>query len=101
MFPGIIAAQLYSDSMNTTDAAYPLLIKNLIPTGLKGFMLAAIAGAVISSLASMLNSASTIFTLDLYKVYIKKDASQKSCFYWKNDDIVICCTWMFNCTIFR
>ena len=67
-----MAAQLYGDSMKTSDAAYPLLIKNLIPVGLKGFMLAAIAGAVISSLASMLNSASTIFTLDLYKVYVKK-----------------------------
>jgi len=78
VFPGIIAAQLYSNSMSTSDAAYPILIKNLIPTGLKGFMLAAISGAVISSLASMLNSASTIFTLDLYKVYIKKDASQKN-----------------------
>lgn len=78
VFPGIIAAQLYGDSMNNTDAAYPLLIKNLIPSGLRGFMLAAIAGAVISSLASMLNSASTIFTLDLYKVYIKKDATQKN-----------------------
>ena len=78
VFPGIMAAQLYGDSMNNTDAAYPLLIKNLIPSGLKGFMLAAIAGAVISSLASMLNSASTIFTLDLYKVYIKKDSSQKN-----------------------
>ena len=78
VFPGIMAAQLYSGSMNNTDAAYPLLIKNLIPVGLRGFMLAAIAGAVISSLASMLNSASTIFTLDLYKVYIKKDASQKN-----------------------
>jgi SSS family solute:Na+ symporter len=73
-----MAAQLYGDSMKNTDAAYPLLIKNLIPAGLRGFMLAAIAGAVISSLASMLNSASTIFTLDLYKVYIKKDASQKN-----------------------
>jgi len=78
VFPGIMAAQLYSDSMSNKDAAYPLLIKNLIPAGLRGFMLAAIAGAVISSLASMLNSASTIFTLDLYKVYIKKDASQKN-----------------------
>lgn len=78
VFPGIMAAQLYSNSMSNTDAAYPLLIKNLIPAGLRGFMLAAIAGAVISSLASMLNSASTIFTLDLYKVYIKKDASQKN-----------------------
>ena len=78
VFPGIIAAQLYGDTMNNTDAAYPLLIKNLIPAGLRGFMFAAIAGAVISSLASMLNSASTIFTLDLYKVYIKKDSSQKN-----------------------
>lgn len=77
VFPGIMAAQLYGDNMNNTDAAYPLLIKNLIPNGLRGFMLAAIAGAVISSLASMLNSASTIFTLDLYKVYVNKNASQK------------------------
>jgi SSS family solute:Na+ symporter len=78
VFPGIMAAQLYGDSMNNTDAAYPLLIKNLIPAGLRGFMLAAIAGAVISSLASMLNSASTIFTLDIYRKHIKKDASQKN-----------------------
>lgn len=77
VFPGIIAAQLYGQSMNNTDAAYPLLIKNLIPAGLRGFMLAAIAGAVISSLASMLNSASTIFTMDLYKRYMKADASPK------------------------
>lgn len=78
VFPGIMAYQLYGSSMSNTDAAYPMLIKNLIPAGIRGFMLAAIAGAVISSLASMLNSASTIFTLDLYKVYFNKDASQKN-----------------------
>jgi solute:Na+ symporter, SSS family len=78
VFPGIMAAQLYGDTMNNTDAAYPLLIKNLIPNGLKGFMLAAIAGAVISSLASMLNSASTIFTMDIYSRYINKNPSQKN-----------------------
>jgi SSS family solute:Na+ symporter len=77
VFPGIMAAQLYGDSMNNTDAAYPLLIKKLIPSGLRGFMLAAIAGAVISSLASMLNSASTIFTMDIYRKHINKEASQK------------------------
>ena len=50
------------------DAAFPTLLKNLLPTGngLLGFVLAAIFGAVVSSLASMLNSASTIFTMDLY-----------------------------------
>ena len=49
------------------DAAFPVLIKNLLPTGsgLKGFVLAAIFGAVVSSLASMLNSSSTIFAMDI------------------------------------
>jgi SSS family solute:Na+ symporter len=76
VFPGIMAAQLYGESMKNTDAAYPLLIRNLIPQGLRGFMLAAIAGAVMSSLASMLNSASTIFTMDLYKKYLSKQPDQ-------------------------
>jgi SSS family solute:Na+ symporter len=58
------------------DSAFALLIKKLVPIGLRGFMLAAIMGAVMSSLASMLNSASTIFTMDLYNKYIKKGASQ-------------------------
>ena len=79
IFPGIMAYQLYSDQLATNpDAAYPLLIRNLIPIGIRGFIFAAIAGAVISSLASMLNSASTIFTMDLYKRHIKKEASPKS-----------------------
>jgi len=76
VFPGIMAAQLYGNSMHNTDAAYPLLIKNLIPLGLRGFMLAAIAGAVMSSLASMLNSASTIFTMDLYKRFLSNEVKQ-------------------------
>ncbi|HUT08923.1 MAG TPA: sodium/solute symporter [Thermoguttaceae bacterium] len=60
------------------DSAFALLIKNLIPEGLRGFMLAAILGAVMSSLASMLNAASTIFTMDIYKEYVNKAASQKN-----------------------
>lgn len=43
-----MAAQLYSNSLSTSDAPYPTLIKNLIPTSLKGFMFAVIASAVIS-----------------------------------------------------
>ena len=78
IFPGIMAMQLYKGQMATPDQAYPLLIKNLIPAGLKGFMFAAIFGAVMSSLDSMLNSASTIFTMDLYKRHFKKEASSKS-----------------------
>ena len=60
------------------DSAFALLIKHLIPTGLRGFMLAAILGAVMSSLASMLNAASTIFTMDLFKEYMHREASQKT-----------------------
>ncbi len=59
------------------DAAFPLMIRNLVPKGLRGFMFAAIAGAVISSLASMLNSASTIFTIDVYNRMIDRNAPQK------------------------
>ncbi|MCB2198841.1 solute:sodium symporter family transporter [bacterium] len=77
IFPGIIALQLYGNQMETPDAAYPLLIRNLIPIGIRGFIFAAIAGAVISSLASMLNSASTIFTMDIYKRLLKADVSQR------------------------
>ena len=58
------------------DSAFGLLIKKLIWPGLRGFMLAAILGAVMSSLASMLNAASTIFTMDIYKRYLRTDASQ-------------------------
>jgi SSS family solute:Na+ symporter len=79
IFPGIISLQLYSDKMtggSGTDAAYPLLIRNLVGPGARAFIFAAISGAVISSLASMLNSASTIFTMDLFKRHLKKDASQ-------------------------
>jgi SSS family solute:Na+ symporter len=81
IFPGIMAYQLYRDQMvgpSGTDAAYPLLIRNLVTPGFRAFIFASISGAVISSLASMLNSASTIFTMDIYKRHINKEASARS-----------------------
>ncbi len=79
IFPGIMAYQLYQDQLvENPDAAFPLMIRSLIPVGVRGLIFAAITGAVISSLASMLNSASTIFTLDIYRKYIRRDASQRS-----------------------
>ena len=61
------------------DAALNLLMKNLLPenTGLRGFVIAALFGAIVSSLAAVLNAASTIFTMDVYNKYIHRDASQK------------------------
>ena len=76
VMPGIMAGQLYSDQMSKPDEAFPTLIKHLLPIGLRGFMFAAIAGAVISSLASMINSASTIFTMDVYHRLIDRTASE-------------------------
>jgi len=57
------------------DNAAPWLIKNYIPVGIKGLILAALAAAIVSSCASMLNSTSTIFTMDIYKSHFNKNAS--------------------------
>ena len=63
-------------SEGQSDKAYPWLLQ-FLPTGLKGVAFAALAAAIVSSLASMLNSTSTIFTMDIYKQYIDKNASDK------------------------
>jgi SSS family solute:Na+ symporter len=58
------------------DNAAPWLISRFVPIGLKGLVVAALAAAIVSSLASMLNSTSTIFTMDIYKPYIEPKASE-------------------------
>jgi SSS family solute:Na+ symporter len=64
-------------TLQEADKAYPWLLQ-FLPTGLKGLAFAALAAAIVSSLASMLNSTSTIFTMDIYKPYINKTASDKA-----------------------
>jgi SSS family solute:Na+ symporter len=82
IMPGIISWQLFKTELTapgaTTDQAYPLLIKNLVGPGLRGFILAAISGAVISTLGSLLNSVATLLTMDIYKRHFKKDADNKT-----------------------
>ncbi len=56
------------------DRAYPW-VAQLLPVGIKGMVFAALSAAIVSSLASMLNSTATIFTMDVYKEYIDKNAS--------------------------
>jgi SSS family solute:Na+ symporter len=60
------------------DAAFPLLMKRLVfeHPGIRAFVMAALLGAVISSLAAVLNAASTMFTMDLYRVYLHPNATQ-------------------------
>ena len=59
-----------ADGTMNYDKAYPWLISSFIPAGLKGLVVAALAAAIVSSLASMVNSTSTIFTMDIYKPYL-------------------------------
>lgn len=70
-------AQQNLPSAGQSDKAYPWLLQ-LLPVGLKGVAFAALTAAIVSSLASMLNSTSTIFTMDIYKQYINKSASDKA-----------------------
>ncbi|TRX51301.1 sodium/solute symporter [Fulvivirga sp. M361] len=58
-----------------SDKAYPVLL-NILPVGLKGLSFAALTAAIVSSLASMINSTATIFTMDIYRNYINKEASE-------------------------
>jgi len=66
-----------ADGMVLNDNAAPWLISKYVPVGLKGLVLAALAAAIVSSLASMLNSTATIFTMDIYRPYINKKASER------------------------
>lgn len=77
VMPGLMANQLYGDTLENTDAAFPTLIKKLIPPGVSGLIYAAIAGAVTSTLASLLNSSSTIATMDIYHRIINPKATQE------------------------
>jgi SSS family solute:Na+ symporter len=78
MINGVREAFAQGDGSINYDKAYPWLISVFIPIGLKGLVLAALTAAIVSSLASMLNSTSTIFTMDIYKPYINRLASEKN-----------------------
>lgn len=79
---GVGDAFLKADGSTNYDKAYPWLISSFIPAGLKGLVVAALAAAIVSSLASMINSTSTIFTMDIYKPYLEKKGA-------KNKDVTI------------
>ncbi|XP_060946649.1 sodium/myo-inositol cotransporter 2 [Limanda limanda] len=85
MLPGMISRILYTDDVacadpklckqicgnevGCTDTAYARLVMELLPTGLRGLMMAVMVAALMSSLTSVFNSASTIFTMDLWKSF--------------------------------
>ncbi len=69
---GVSDAFTRADGSINYDVSYPWLVKTFIPTGLKGLVVAALTAAIVSSLASMLNSTATIFTMDIYKPFFAK-----------------------------
>ena len=79
MLPGIAAYVLVKQGhlhpLNKMDDAYSSVL-GFLPAGLKGLSIAALTAAIVASLAGKINSISTIFTLDIYKKYINKEASE-------------------------
>ena len=75
VLPGIAVALVVPD-LDPPDRAYPTAMA-LLPVGLKGLVFAALVAAIVSSLASMTNSISTIFTMDMYKHFKPEDTDQK------------------------
>ncbi|MEM7687759.1 MAG: solute:sodium symporter family transporter [Pseudomonadota bacterium] len=75
MIPGVIAFHMYGPGLGSIDEAYPRLIRDVLPVWMSGFFLAVLLGAVFSSFNSLLNSAATLFALDVYAPALKRAAS--------------------------
>lgn len=67
IFPGIFAYIILKDKIEIADQTLPVLILNVLPTGLKGLMSAALLAALMSTIASALNSAGTLVSMDILK----------------------------------
>lgn len=74
VLPGLIAFHLYSD-LPSADMAYPALVNKVLPMPLVGFFGAVLFGAVISTFNGFLNSASTLFSMGIYRRILRPDAS--------------------------
>ena len=83
LIPGLIAYALNEKGLielTDSDAAFPTLVSQLLPIGLKGVVVGGLLAALMSSLASLFNSSAALFTVDFYKKY-KPDASEKKLVY--------------------
>ena len=78
--PGVIAYAIFNiegTQVSMMDDAYPALITRVVPQPVMGFFAAVMFGAILSSFNSVLNSVNTMFTMDIYKEFINKNASDK------------------------
>jgi SSS family solute:Na+ symporter len=75
-WPGMIAYAL-NPNLEQVDSAYPFLISTLVPVGLRGILFAVLIGAIMSTIDSLINSTSSLITMDIYKGVLNKNASDK------------------------
>lgn len=76
--PGVIGFYYFGDAIyDNQDFIYPMMIHEVLPVFFIGIFAAVFMGAVLSTFNSVINSAATIYTIDIYKIYINKDASEK------------------------
>ena len=79
VLPGIIAFHLFKGNLETSDSAYPTLVKEVLTNeALIGFFAAVIFGAILSSFNSVLNSSVTLFGIDVYKQHLNKNANENT-----------------------
>jgi len=78
MLPGVIAFHLYGDDLASMDHAYPRLVKDVLPGFLTGIFLAVLLGTVFSSFNSLLQSAATLVTYDIFMPFAKQDISDEN-----------------------
>ena len=79
LFPGMIAVALKEKGIinyASADQAFPTLVAELLPSGVKGIVIGGLVAALMSSLASLFNSSATLFTIDFYKKF-KPESSEK------------------------
>ncbi len=75
VLPGIMAFKLYPN-LPDKDQAFPTLVRELVPVGLSGIVMAGLASGMLSHISSVLNSCSTVFTMDLYKPFLGRGKSE-------------------------
>ena len=74
VIPGIVAFRLYPN-LADKDLAFPTLVRELLPIGFSGIVIAALASGMLSHISSVLNSSSTVFTMDLYRPFLGRGKS--------------------------
>lgn len=90
MFPGLLAFHMYGDGLSPRDIAYPTLVSDVLPAPLLGLFIAVLLGAVFSTYNSLLNSAATLFALDIYQPLQKNPVSDEKLIKVSKVFAVIC-----------